>query len=178
MSALRFGCCGESDNGGLDRELDVFTSDPEESFEDADSVERWYGFPMPKPRACVGAGRGGTSWNRLSLLDSVLASSDSDLSAIVAVDSLRILKDLEGLNELMLPISSSGRIAAATDGLGRCDGGLNGGSSRSSLDAIELDSCRAPSEVFSTGDVCDLPSWPMAGRDWTDCASSRYGARS
>ena len=177
MSAFRFGCWGESDNGGLDRELDVFTSDPDESFEDADSVERWYGFPMPKSRACVGMGTGGTSWKRVSFLASVLAGSDSDLSATVAVDSLRILKDLEGLNELMLPISSSGRIAAATDGLGRCDDGLDGGRSRSILDAIELDSCPGPGEVFSAGDVCDLPSWPMTGRDWTDCASSRNGVR-
>ena len=104
--------------------------------------------------------------------------SDSDLSLTAAVDSLRILKDLEGLNELILPISSSGRIAAATDGLGRCDGGLNVGTSRSILDVIELDSSRTPSEEFPTGDVCDLPIWPMIGRDWIDCASFRNGARS
>ena len=61
LSALMYGLCGEPLKGGLDRELAVLMSEPEESFEEYDSVEKWYGFPMPKSNARSGLGTGGAS---------------------------------------------------------------------------------------------------------------------
>ncbi len=174
LSALPSGLCGEPLNGGLDRELAVRTSEPEESFEEYDSVEKWYGFPMSKSRARLGLGTGGASWYLSSFLASVFAGAGSASST--AADSVRRLKDLEGLNELMLPISSRGRMAAATDGLGRCSAALacdcSEAASRNAVSILPY----LPGPTLPTGEVCERPSCASSGCGCADFAASCKGS--
>ncbi len=59
-----------SDNGGLDLELPLLASDPDEPLDDIESVGVWYDSPLLEIFVLLGTWTGGVAWGRSPILAS------------------------------------------------------------------------------------------------------------